>query len=405
MKVGWVLDGLDPKVGGGFTYYEDLFHGIIEVARESGHFFKLLCPSERSFAVDSLDLPPSVELIRVTRSFRTSLRRKIDRCGNLLRRILPWTSGEPAETQPEVVVSAQKAGIEFMICSMLDSHHPGIMDVPFVFVLWDLQHLTMPWFPEVSADGEWERREYFLSRALRRAAFVVVGTQTGADDVTRFYDVPRERIRILPHATPSFCLNVRADEIDGSPYPPPGSYILYPSQFWPHKNHALLVDMLGILDKISERRIDLCLVGSDRGNMQHIRGLAKEHDLQDRIDFIGFVDRSELMRLYRNAIALVYPSFGGPENLPPLEAFALGCPVIAADIPGVAEQLGDAAVSVNPNDPAAWARAVLSVHDNAEFREKLIQRGKNRARRWTRVDLARGLVAIFDEFEAVRRCW
>jgi glycosyltransferase involved in cell wall biosynthesis len=43
---------------------------------------------------------------------------------------------------------------------------------------------------------------------------------------------------------------------------------------------------------------------------------------------------------------LRYPSFFGAENLPPLEAFALGCPVIAADMPGAREQLGDAAILV-----------------------------------------------------------
>ena len=49
-------------------------------------------------------------------------------------------------------------------------------------------------------------------------------------------------------------------------------------------------------------------------------------------------------------------SLFGPENLPPLEAMALGCPVVAADVPGAREQLGDAALRVPPIDAAARRR-------------------------------------------------
>ena len=54
--------------------------------------------------------------------------------------------------------------------------------------------------------------------------------------------------------------------------------------------------------------------------------------------------------MYKNAFALVYASFLGPNNIPPLEACALGCPVVAANIPGAFEQMGDAAAFFDPKD-------------------------------------------------------
>jgi glycosyltransferase involved in cell wall biosynthesis len=88
-----------------------------------------------------------------------------------------------------------------------------------------------------------------------------------------------------------------------------------------------------------------------------------------------------------------------------LEAFGLGCPVIAADVPGANEQLGDAAIRVNPASDLEIAQAlkVLS-HDKAK-REDLIRRGKERARRFTGRDFAKGLFSLLDDFEPVRRCW
>jgi len=95
----------------------------------------------------------------------------------------------------------------------------------------------------------------------------------------------------------------------------------------------------------------------------------------------------------------------GPLNLPPLEAFALGCPVIAADIPGAKQELGDAAMLLNPANEFEIAEALKSVHSDSAKRESLIARGKERARRLTGSDFANGLFDLLDEFQPIRRCW
>jgi len=98
-------------------------------------------------------------------------------------------------------------------------------------------------------------------------------------------------------------------------------------------------------------------------------------------------------------------TFFGPENLPPLEAFALGCPVIASNVSGANEQLGDAALLVDPKCPKEIAQAIKNLHDKPNLREDLIYRGSKRASIWTGKDFVRGVFSILDEFEAIRRCW
>src|SRR6202795_4272080 len=96
----------------------------------------------------------------------------------------------------------------------------------------------------------------------------------------------------------------------------------------------------------------LVFTGSDKplfnyakqGNQSFVQERAHDLSLPDQVIFAGFVSREDLIGLYQQALALVYPSFFGPENLPPLEAFALGCPVIVARISGSREQFADAAV-------------------------------------------------------------
>src|SRR5207253_8421386 len=142
-----------------------------------------------------------------------------------------------------------------------------------------------------------------------------------------------------------------------------------------------------------------------QGNEGHVRQLVQSLRLEEQVYFLGHVSRETLRTLYQNAFVLCYVRFFGPENMPPLEAYALGCPVIAADVPGANEQLGDAAVLVNPAHELDTAQALKSLfHDKAK-RESLIRRGKERAHQFTSEDFVKGLFALLDEFEAIRRCW
>ena len=109
--------------------------------------------------------------------------------------------------------------------------------------------------------------------------------------------------------------------------------------------------------------------------------------------------------LYRNAVALVFPSYFGPDNLPPLEAFALGCPVIAADLPGASEQLGDGALLVSASNEFEFAQAVQRLQQDPSFREDLVLRGRKRAMSFLPSGYVREMSTILDEFSSIARCW
>ncbi len=95
----------------------------------------------------------------------------------------------------------------------------------------------------------------------------------------------------------------------------------------------------------------------------------------------------------------------GQDNLHSLEAFALGCPVVALGLPGFEEQLGDAALLVNHAGEVQIARAIKSLYDDPSLRQTLVQRGLERSAGWTWQDYVKGGFAILDEFELIRRCW
>jgi glycosyltransferase involved in cell wall biosynthesis len=88
-----------------------------------------------------------------------------------------------------------------------------------------------------------------------------------------------------------------------------------------------------------------------------------------------------------------------------LEAFALGCPVIASNVSGASEQLGEAALLVDPREPVQIAAAIRQVYQDKQTRNDLIQKGLTRSTKWTSRDFVRGVFAAFDDFARVRRSW
>jgi glycosyltransferase involved in cell wall biosynthesis len=241
---------------------------------------------------------------------------------------------------------------------------------------------------------------------LRRAAAIIVGTQTGREEVERFYQADPSRILIMPHPTPRFAsAATQAAERISARYGISEDYLFYPAQFWAHKNHVNLLLALELLVKQFNRRFSVVFVGADKGNLQHVEAVTDRLGLRDHVRFLGFVPQADLVDLYREAFALCYVSFFGPENLPPLEAFALGCPVIASDVAGAREQLGSAALFVDPRSPDEIAQAVVRLQDENDLKPRLVEAGRKIALDRTPEGFVIDALAFLDRFEAVRRCW
>jgi glycosyltransferase involved in cell wall biosynthesis len=390
MRVGILLSDLDPTVGGGYTLQEEVFEAFLNLADQSSHSFAVFCRPQ--VATRLLRRPlPDIEVIILDTETPAGPARLFGR----IKRLWP-----PRSLGKQV----KAAGIDFMW--LLSSPEGQIPETPYLTIVWDLQHRLQPWFPEVSAAGDWQQRENIYASVLRRATAVIVGNQTGCAEVERFYQIDRSRILIVPHPTPRFAMaGTQNGERVSVRYGLSGDYLFYPAQFWAHKNHANLLFALDLLLKQFKRQFSVAFVGSDRGNLPHVKAVVERLGLQNHVRFLGFVPQGDLVGLYREAFALSYVSFFGPENLPPLEAFALGCPVIASDVAGAREQLENAALLVNPASPEGIAQAVIRLQDEKELKPKLIEAGQKIALERTPQGFVTEVLAFLDRFESVRRCW
>jgi glycosyltransferase involved in cell wall biosynthesis len=282
------------------------------------------------------------------------------------------------------------------------------LSVPYIATVWDLEHRKRPYFPEVSTTGwTWSARENVYNALLPRASMIVTGTQAGKEEVIRYYHVNSLNVMVIPFPAPDGAVLVQSLDAAGitEKYRLNGDFLLYPAQFWPHKNHINLLRALSLLRNQTDLDLSLVLTGSDKGNRDYVMEHVVELGLGDRVFVPGFVPREDLNALYRASTALVFPSYFGPDNFPPLEAFALSCPVIAANIPGAEEQLGQGALLFNPSDPSDIAAKIQHVCRESGLRAQMISKGNEIAKVRTSQAYIAALCSFLDRFEAIRRCW
>ncbi|ARV61250.1 group 1 glycosyl transferase [Nostocales cyanobacterium HT-58-2] len=405
MRVGILLGNQSLDVGGGYTFEAEVFQSLVKVGAGSHHTF-ILCSKQKE-PPPELSSIRHIEFISVNRSFEEQLQSKLSRIAEAIIHKLQ---------HPRSQFKVQSVNEKFIMELIENKNIEAIwslgpynltMEVPYITTVWDLQHRLQPYFPEVSSKGEWNSRETSYSTMLQRSAFILVGTYAGRAEVERFYQIPPERIKVIPFPTPQFTLNASDcfERVIFEKYNIPDKYLFYPAQFWAHKNHAnLLLAVKCLRDKYS-LTFPVVFSGSNKGTQQYIRQLAAKLQLSEQVYFLGFVPQEDLISLYRHAFALTFVTFFGPDNLPPLEAFALGCPVVASKVTGAEEQLGDAALLVDPKDPEHIASAIKLLWDDISVRQQLIERGFERAMKWNGQDYVKEVFSILDELESIRRCW
>lgn len=395
MKIGVYSPNASPEIGGGYTFSDELLKALAKYGENAGHQFVLITRGGGT----PVDIPPHIELLSLSRN---KWKDEVSRIIAEFLRSLPLKK-TCYLTKIEKVISDNKIDMLWY----LSQGQYLTLEVPYITVVWDLQHRLQPYFPEVSNRGQWEYRERIYGNLLKRASKIITGTEAGKVEIENFYQIFGERIKILPHPTPSFALE--APETESAlilrKYNIPPSFLFYPAQFWPHKNHAGLLYAIKLLRDNYNIVLPVVFVGSNKGNIEYITGLVSILGLQDQVHILGFVTNTDLVALYRQALALTYMTFFGPENLPPLEAFALGCPVIASNVSGAQEQLGDAAILVDPTNENQIAEAIKSIFENQILRDKLIERGKTRALKFTGKDFVTGIFSIINEMAPILRCW
>ncbi|HQR45922.1 MAG TPA: glycosyltransferase family 1 protein [Thermoanaerobaculia bacterium] len=269
--------------------------------------------------------------------------------------------------------AARRAGADLFLGTL--SIVPALSSLPSVALVHDLTPLLHPeWHP-------WKNRlgfSPFFGATVRRAARIATVSAATREDLLRLYPDAAERTAVVPNG------------LTPAPGPPGGAapnggrpYVLFLGTLEPRKNLPRLVAaMEAIWDRTPDFPDLLLAGGAGWGLPGFAEGLGRSRHAA-RIRPLGWQPDGECARLLRGARLLAYPSLYEGFGLPPLEAMALGIPVVGSASSSLPEVIGDAGLLPDPESVEGIAAALRRAHEDAAWREAARARGLERAKAFT----------------------
>ncbi len=235
----------------------------------------------------------------------------------------------------------------------------------------------------------WTYQRYYLPQVLHQATHIITNSQATAQDVMNFFQIPAAKLTPIPLAH---------DRANFRPlHLPTYNYFLYLGRNDPYKNLHGLVSAFAQVPQRQE--YELWIAGpTDARYQPALTAQIAELGLTPQVKFLSYVPYAELPVIINQAIALVFPTLWEGFGLPVLEAMACGTPVITSNLASLPEVAGDAALFVDPTNPAAIAAAMHALATDASLRATLQTASLSRAARFSWTQTGNTTVQLLQQF-------
>lgn len=237
---------------------------------------------------------------------------------------------------------------------------------------------------------DWKRMLYgrvVVRRLAHRQDEIIAVSRNTAEDLARYFGLPSEQVTAVHNGLDHERFKPGdADEarrILASRHGVRAPFFLYVARLeHPAKNHTRLIEAFNWFKLATRSPWQLVLAGADWHGASEIHAAIRRSSCRTDIITPGFVSDADLPLWYRAAGAFVYPSLFEGFGMPPLEAMACGCPVLAAMEGAVGEVVGDAAEPVNPRSVQDIEGQLERIASDDTLRARLRAAGLARARRF-----------------------
>lgn len=266
---------------------------------------------------------------------------------------------------------ARTAGVDVLHATATTA--PWWQPVPTVVTIHD----TVPWTGESGGDPSWYL-ERVLPRAYRKCAAIITISENSRRDIVSLWPDVASKIHVIPHGVdPRYFAEVRESvpqEAASLGVRPP--YFLYIGGTIPRKRLDWAVQ---VINRVANRHVQLVIIGVGQDERD---GVIERIDptLRSRVRVLPYMSEDAMPALYRNAIAVLYPTLYEGFGLPVVEAQAMGTPVLFSSVGSLAELEGPGAVVLPTHELNAWVFRCEEL-----LRERSVQLTPNeRAREWAK---------------------
>jgi glycosyltransferase involved in cell wall biosynthesis len=264
-----------------------------------------------------------------------------------------------------------------------------------IYTLYDLGFCSNPdWTTETNRIGCFEG----VFRSSATADWIIaISEHSRAHYLKIFPHFPSDRVRVVYP-----CSRFTDTTRQGSP--PAAMMDSRTNDFWlsvgtiePRKNQCLLAEAYAKYLEEGGRPMPLVFAGGKGWLMENFEGYLTELGIADRVKLLGYVTDDEMIWLYRNCYANLYPSIFEGFGLPVLEGMQFGAATISSNSTSMPEITGEAAVTISPHDSDAWTYNMLGLASNTKKRRWLSAAARDQARRFSWEHSATSVLSLYNE--------
>jgi glycosyltransferase involved in cell wall biosynthesis len=244
----------------------------------------------------------------------------------------------------------------------------GIQRARVVYTLYDISFLVYPEF--TTEQNRWNCFQGVFNASCYADFIIAISHYSRSSFLETFPHYPVDRIRVV-HLGSRFSSITNHNQ---------GSAIagLVPDKFWlavgalePRKNVRRLISAYSDLIGRHEDSLPLVLAGGKGWLEDDLEDFICKLGIRKHVRILGYVEDDELIWLYKNCFAFIYPSLFEGFGLPVLEALSLGAAVITSNTTSLPEVAGDAACYVDPLKEADIVAAMSRLTSDEAYRIEL----------------------------------
>lgn len=281
----------------------------------------------------------------------------------------------------------------------LDIFHGLSNEIPFkknkptryLVTIHDLIYLR---FPELYHPLDVRIYKYKAKFACDTADKVIAVSDQTAQDIMRFFDIPEKKIAVVHQGChPNFKKEVAKEDFHrvAKKYNLPPSYMLTVGTIEKRKNVGLILEFL---KNNPDCELPLVIVGKPSPYLKELKTYIEASDLEKRVMFLHQVTFEDLPAIYSGAYVFIYPSIFEGFGIPILEAQEAGVPVITSLGTCFEEVGGRSVLYTDPHD-IDHLKSNLAALEYPDFRNNLIKKGKENAKRFHPEAIAKNLMDVY----------